>query len=67
MIYVKQINGYHIAIEEALLGQDKLIFKVYGKLREITIRRFYSKMLRLTHIRTMQMKWQRVNLSLILV
>lgn len=31
MIYVKQINGYHIAIEEALLGQDKLIFKSLWK------------------------------------
>ncbi len=31
VIYVKQINGYHIAIEEALLGQDKLIFKSLWK------------------------------------
>lgn len=28
---MKQINGYHIAIEEALLGQDKLIFKSLWK------------------------------------
>ena len=31
MIYVKQVNGHHIAIEEALLGQDKLIFKTMWK------------------------------------
>ena len=31
VIYVKQVNGHHIAIEEALLGQDKLIFKTMWK------------------------------------
>ena len=31
MIYVKQVNGYHIGIEEALIGQDKLIFKSLWK------------------------------------
>ncbi len=31
VIYVKQVNGYHIGIEEALLGQDKLIFKSLWK------------------------------------
>ena len=31
VIYVKQVNGYHITIEEALLGQDKLIFKTMWK------------------------------------
>ncbi|RAX55872.1 hypothetical protein CCZ01_09860, partial [Helicobacter monodelphidis] len=31
VIYVKQVNGHHIAIEEALLGQDKLIFKSLWK------------------------------------
>ena len=31
MIYVKQINGHYIAIEEALLGQDKMIFKSMWK------------------------------------
>ena len=31
VIYVKQVNGHHIVIEEALLGQDKLIFKTMWK------------------------------------
>lgn len=31
IIYVKQVNGHHITIEEALLGQDKLIFKTMWK------------------------------------
>ena len=31
IIYAKQINGHHIAIEEALKGQDKLIFKTMWK------------------------------------
>ncbi|ELY0804316.1 hypothetical protein SLM93_000270 [Campylobacter upsaliensis] len=31
VIYVKQVNGHHIVIEEALSGQDKLIFKTMWK------------------------------------
>ena len=31
VIYAKQVNGYHIGIEEALIGQDKLIFKSLWK------------------------------------
>ncbi|EJE0943432.1 hypothetical protein M4P98_001819, partial [Campylobacter upsaliensis] len=31
VIYVKQVNGHHIVIEEALNGQDKLIFKTMWK------------------------------------
>ncbi|EJQ4637340.1 hypothetical protein NZT69_001190 [Campylobacter upsaliensis] len=31
VIYVKQVNGHHVVIEEALSGQDKLIFKTMWK------------------------------------